>query len=77
MPKSDHALRNGILITILGLIIIPYNVWLVMQVFDLRERVSLVEDRQVQIGNMDAKIDVLVQDVSFIKGQLSPPETKD
>ncbi len=63
-----------VITVVAGMIVIPYNVWLVLQIFDLRSRLSKVEgncsERLTWLRNMDAKVDDLIALTNQILGKL-------
>jgi len=68
--KMSDMTRSALIRTLLGLVLIPYNVWLVTQIYEIRARLAVLENRHRQIEQIDKKVDRLVEDVSFIRGQI-------
>ncbi len=70
----NKTLKWSIILTLLTLVIIPYNVWLVSQLFDLRGRLSVIEGNNAEqvlwMRESDEKQDTIAENVAFIRGKI-------
>ncbi len=76
MARMSARFRNGLWFLVLSALIIPYNVWLVSEVFGIQSQVALVE---AQVRRVDENCDRLessrdrletLLDVAYIRGTL-------
>ncbi|HUT62018.1 MAG TPA: hypothetical protein VNA25_29625 [Phycisphaerae bacterium] len=74
-------LQWTITLGVLGLIIVPYNIWLVREIFDARARLKVVEqqqmdmtkrsdDRDQSITCIFEKLDEISNDTAYLRGRM-------